>query len=231
MNRLLDHPEILDDLDFAGAELEKSLKEIETINKWFGGQGSFISTAERLIRQELNNKDKLTIIDLGCGSGADLKALCERFEMNELNRVEFIGIDANKNVVSLAQKWTEGKPIRFCAENVLHSNPAETGDIVLASLFFHHFTESEIQKVAEKYVRVGGTLLISDLHRSSLALVLFKLLSFAMGMSPMSKNDGSLSVKRGFTKKELLQLFLPLSPSRYIVRSKWAFRFHLELTL
>jgi hypothetical protein len=42
--------------------------------------------------------------------------------------------------------------------------------------------------------------------------------------SEMVKNDGPLSVKRAFVKKELLEMLNDLGIKRFLIKRKWAFR-------
>jgi hypothetical protein len=45
----------------------------------------------------------------------------------------------------------------------------------------------------------------------------------------MVKNDGPLSVKRGFTKPELIKLFSNDVPTDIVIKKKWAFRWMIVI--
>jgi hypothetical protein len=66
-------------------------------------------------------------------------------------------------------------------------------------------------------------IIINDLHRSTLAYSGIKILTTLFSKSEFVKNDGSLSVKRGFKKKELIRILDELN-FNYKISYKWAFR-------
>lgn len=59
--------ELMDDLAASGPVISQTLKELETINKWLGGNFVTIDGIVKLIRRR--NPEKLVIADLGCSGG------------------------------------------------------------------------------------------------------------------------------------------------------------------
>ncbi|MEO8773947.1 MAG: methyltransferase, partial [Gelidibacter sp.] len=97
-------------------------------------------------------------------------------------------------------------------------------DIVLATLFLHHFKEEQLFLLLNhllKRAKIG--LVINDLHRHRLAYYLFKLISIPV-KNKMICEDGLTSVLRGFKRKELVDLSRQLKVS-YQLKWKWAFRY------
>ena len=65
--------------------------------------------------------------------------------------------------------------------------------------------------------------LINDLHRNRLAYYLFKMITWPV-KNRMIKEDGLVSILRGFKRKELLQISETLSV-KSTIKWRWAFRF------
>jgi len=99
-------------------------------------------------------------------------------------------------------------------------------DIILCTLTLHHFENNEIIKLLRLFdtnSRLG--FVVNDLHRNSLAYRLFQLVCFVFRMNEMSRNDGLISILRGFKKEELVDFSEKLSFKKYSIQWKWAFRY------
>ena len=217
--------EIMDDLFMEGEMLRKTLDQIAAINKRLGGNKATIDGVHTLLKGM--PKDSIcTIIDLGCGSGDMLRAVADYGRKNKFI-FRLTGIDANEYTVNYARKQSTSYPeISYIKMDVL--DDAFTGsayDIVLATLFLHHFTNEEIESLLNPLVKNTRTgIVINDLHRSRTAYYLFKLISLFIS-NPMVKKDGAISVLRGFKKNELIALSKKIKGTVSSIRWKWAFRY------
>ena len=217
--------EIMDDLLMEGDMLQKTLDQIAAINKRLGGNKATIDGLHTLLKNK-SRDSTVSIIDLGCGSGDMLRAVADYGRENNYN-FKLTGVDANEFTVNYARKLSTGYPeINYLKMDVLDSAFGERCyDIALATLFLHHFKNEEIEKMLGllmKKVKTG--IVINDLHRSRTAYYLFKLVSLFIS-NPMVKNDGAISVLRGFKKKELITLDKKLQDTAGSIRWKWAFRY------
>src|SRR5690554_3181293 len=100
----------------------------------------------------------------------------------------------------------------------------------MASLFLHHFTLDEcvrLLKMMRGLARTG--VLISDLHRHPAAYYSILGVVNLLPVSPMFRNDGPLSVLRGFKRAELEEMANRSGAVDYQVRWHWAFRWSLTL--
>lgn len=68
--------EIMDDFDLQGEELERTLKDLENINKWLGGNRITMQGIKRLLRSYPIGKT-VHIADVGCGNGSILREIAE----------------------------------------------------------------------------------------------------------------------------------------------------------
>ena len=73
--------------------------------------------------------------------------------------------------------------------------------------------------------------IINDLQRNPLAFHLFKLVGVVFRFSNMAKIDGSISIKRAFTKTDWERILASFPSANYSIEWKWAFRYLVVLDL
>lgn len=223
--------EIMDDLNCSGEVLHQTLRELDSINHFLGGNTVTVQGLDDLLKKNLNRS--VHVIDIGCGSGEMLKQIAKHFRKTNPNST-FIGIDANKNIAQYAHHHVAEFPeVSIIAEDILGDNfRVKKFDIALATLFLHHFSSSQlidIFKNLKHQARIG--IVINDLHRHWLAYYSIKLLTTLFSKSSMVKFDAPLSVLRGFTKKELFEILKQAGIETYSLKWKWAFRWQLIISL
>ena len=99
-------------------------------------------------------------------------------------------------------------------------------DIVLCTLTLHHFKEHEIEKLmAQFYKNATIGIVVNDLQRSAIAYRLFQALCFVFQLNKMSREDGLVSILRGFKRSELIAISNKLNFKNYTINWKWAFRY------
>lgn len=215
----------MDDLTSSGKVIDQTLKELDTINRLLGGN-QVTTNGLRLLR---GNANKLTIADLGCGSGEMLKIVAE-WAAKEGVTVELIGFDANPSIIDYAQKSCGNySNIHFYVEDIFGETFKERRfDIILCTLFTHHFEEKDLVNIFKQFKSQSSIgVVINDLHRHWLAYYSIKALTQLFSRSEMVKNDGPLSVKRAFKKNELLEILNQANIKAKHLSWKWAFRWQL----
>lgn len=227
-NRSLE-TELMDDLELSNSELFQTLHQLDTINRWLAESNVFSKSIASEIRKRITeNEYSILVMDIGCGSGYLLRRIHNELSREELRRVRLMGIDANPNIVEYAKSKSDRYDLSIECKNVLEkADVFEKADIVLSTLFFHHFNESQITDIVSNFGKDGTQFLINDLQRSTLAVFLFRLISVPFGLSRMAKNDGVISIKRAFTKKELEELFGSMNVSDLKISWQWAFRYQI----
>jgi 2-polyprenyl-3-methyl-5-hydroxy-6-metoxy-1,4-benzoquinol methylase len=217
--------EIMDDFSLEGQELQDALDKIASINQLLGGNKLTLQGVEKLFQN--HSASIYTIVDVGCGNGDMLRALADYAKQKSL-QVQLIGIDANAFTINYAKKLSENYPmISYQCEDIFSEAFSQMRcDIVLCTLTLHHFKNEQIDylvKLFSKQSRMG--VVINDLHRSAIAYRLFQLLCFVFRLNRMSKEDGLVSILRGFRKQELLAFSKKINVSQQIIQWKWAFRY------
>ncbi len=221
-----DIPEIMDDLNCTGEVVNQTLRELEFINRWLGGNKVTINGIKELIK-DLNNP--INIVDLGCGGGDLLKEVAHWGRWKKV-RITLTGIDANPNIIAFAEANTKGyEEINFKTLNVQTEvfNYVDY-DIAVATLFTHHFNNQELVnllRILTRQTKIG--VVINDLHRHGLAYYSIKILTQLFSKSAMVKYDAPVSVLRGFSRQDLESILKEAGIYKYELRWKWAFRWQL----
>lgn len=216
--------EMMDNFSINGELLKDTLDKLDSINKFLGGNRVTISGLKKILENQPKER-KITIIDLGCGSGEMLRKVAEFGKKNGY-KFKLIGIDANSETVNYAKRLSQNyNDISFYQQNVF-SNEFEklSYDIVLSTLFLHHFNEDEIIKLLRVMLKKSTIgIVINDLHRHPVAYYLFKLLSLVV-KNNMVKKDGLVSILRAFKRIDLEQIGIKLKADSSI-KWHWAFRY------
>ena len=93
-------------------------------------------------------------------------------------------------------------------------------------MHLHHFSKDEILNIMTTFnnnANIG--IIVNDLHRSKLAYRLFEMVCTVFNLNKMSREDGLVSILRGFKKKELEDFSKKLDLKNYTINWKWAFRY------
>lgn len=221
-----DQAEIMDDFEMEGEVLREALDKIAKINQLLGGNKLTLIGVKALIADVPNNTE-ITIVDVGCGNGDMLRSLADYAVKNNL-KFNLIGIDANNFTSNHAIKLSENYPnISYRCEDIFDKPFRELKyDIVLCTLTLHHFKETEILYIMNVFhTNASRGIVINDLQRSSLAYRLFQSLCFVFQLNAMSREDGLISILRGFKKDDLIDFSKKLNFSNYTIKWKWAFRY------
>ncbi|WP_299362972.1 methyltransferase domain-containing protein [Winogradskyella sp.] len=224
-----DATEIMDDFSMKGELLRDTLDKLGKINKWLGGNRITLKGVEQLLIGQ--PKDKIyTIVDLGCGHG-DILRLVADFGKKRGYNFKLIGIDANKDAIDYATELSKDyNEIIFENLDIFSNEFQELEfDIVLSTLFLHHFNEKEILSLLRTISNSANLgIVVNDLHRSNVAYGLFRLLSLVIS-NPMIVQDGLTSILRAF-KREELENFSDQLQLKSQIRWKWAFRYQWLIT-
>lgn len=218
--------EMMDDLSSSTPDMDQTLKELNTINSWLGGNRVTLNGIKKLINSTHQN---LKIVDMGCGGGDILKMLANWGRQNSI-QLELIGIDANAGVVDYANRNCCEYPEITIRQMDIFSEQFKnmSFDILTASLFTHHFTSDELISLfrnLKQQTRLG--IVINDLHRNWLAYIAISLLTAVFSRSKMIRHDAGISVLRGFNNCDLQDIFKESGIHNFRIKWKWAFRWQV----
>ena len=221
----------MDDFSLQGEELRDALDQIARINQLLGGNKITLHGIKKLLKQ--SHKAKIiTIADIGCGNGDMLRMLAKFGQKNKLN-FKLIGIDANEFTINYAKKLsTAYSNIEYqCVDIFSEDFKNIQCDIILCTLTLHHFTNEQILNIITIFRNNAATgIIVNDLHRSKIAYRLFEMICFIFNLNSMSREDGLVSILRGFKKNELEEFSKKLNLKNYTISWKWAFRYQWIIT-
>ncbi len=220
----------MDDFCLEGEVLRDALDKIANINRLLGGNRLTRKGLEWLLKRKRaigTSNTEITILDVGCGNGDMLRELAGYASKRQLN-FKLIGMDANEFTIKHARELSTAYPnISYkCADIFQEIKQEQLYDVILCTLTLHHFKDEEILTLMNSFKK-SSTLgvIINDLHRSAVAYYLFKVLCFVFGLNQMSRDDGLVSILRGFKREDLLQLSKQLNLTDYVLKWRWAFRY------
>ena len=199
-------PERIDTGDYTEEEYKTFLREIRFINRWIGDRWALRKSLLKRI-DELDLRT-LSVLDVGAGSGEILKeiALSAR---NRKAEAFLVGLDLNElSAQSIAIEGKSFSEINSVRGDAL-SLPFRDGafDFAICSLFTHHFSDDGVVEIMREMKRVSRRgIFVIDLHRERGAYRMYKLFCFAFRISKLVRDDGLLSIKKGFQPDELSQL-------------------------
>jgi len=216
----------MDDFSLKGEELREALDKIADINKLLGGNKLTLQGVKELLKKQPKGKI-ITIADVGCGNGDMLRMLSEYGSRHNMT-LKLIGIDANAFTINHAEKLSIKYPnIEYLCMDIFNEGFKNLEyDIVLCTLTLHHFKDEEILKIVDIFYHNSSIgVVINDLQRSKAAYRLFQVVCRIFRLNRMSREDGLVSILRGFKKSELKYFAKKLNLEKYTIRWKWAFRY------
>lgn len=222
----------MDDLGCSGPVIDQTLRELEFINKWLGGNAVTTGALKSLIRRWPQQR-KLRIADLGCGGG-DMLRVIHSLTTRMGFRTILTGIDANREIIAYAKTNLSDIPeAEFLSLDIFSDAFRELKfDVVIGTLFFHHFSSASlIRFLSELKPRVTLGIVINDIHRHYLAYHSIRLLTRFFSRSYMVKHDAPLSVARAFSREELVAILRQAGFEHYTIRWKWAFRWQVIIQI
>lgn len=226
-SRRSDAPELMDDFLMEGDILSDALDKIASINRLLGGNKVTLQGVKWLLKSKPVYSSEISILDVGCGNGDMLRILAKYAKRKQL-KIKLVGIDANYFSIKHAEQLSTKYPnISYvCADIFEEIKQERLYDVILCTLTLHHFKDDEIITLMnglEQQSTLG--IVVNDLHRSALAYYLFICVCFVFRLNHMSRNDGLVSILRGFKKQELHDFSKQLNFKNYILKWKWAFRY------
>ncbi len=220
-------PEIMDQAGLDPAEHHQALTGLRRINRISG-------TARVLwqcVRRELDGSRTARVLDVGCGGGDLLIDLAQRAGRAAI-RLEVAGLDLSPNAIELARAKARGLGLgraSFEVQDVLGPSLPEGYDVVMSSLFLHHFDDGASEELLRRMAAVARRrVLVDDLERSRPGLALAHVGCRLLSRSPIVHADGPRSVHAAFTVPELARLAERAELRNFSVRRRFPFRMLLS---
>jgi 2-polyprenyl-3-methyl-5-hydroxy-6-metoxy-1,4-benzoquinol methylase len=216
--------ELMDDFTLPPTEINPILKGLAKMNALFGGHKHIIRTFNYF---SLENGYQIS--DWGCGGGDTLIAIAKWAKSKQIN-LNLNGVDAALAAVNYARQQASGyNNISITHADVIDETYLiKPADVIICSLFTHHFDDERwVKLICNMEASAQKGIIITDLHRHWLLYHAIVFITHVFTRNTMARNDGPLSVRRGFKKHELLALLKKAQIDNFKLTWRWPFRWEL----
>ena len=198
--------ERLDRGDYTPEEYEGCLVELRRVNRWLGDSSALRRAALREI--ERDGAREFSVLDVGAGSGELLRVVA-RWARARGTKARLIGVELNersaRSILEESGEFEEIKAVRADALRLPFADDAF--DYAVCSLFTHHFRDEGVVAVVREMSRVARRrVYVIDIHRHALAYYFYTTAGRLILHNPLVREDGALSILRGFLPAELRRL-------------------------
>jgi ubiquinone/menaquinone biosynthesis C-methylase UbiE len=220
--------ERIDTGDYTTAEYDACLSDLRFINRWIGDAWALQKTLLREI--SATNLSEFSVLDVGAGSGELLRDIA-KFARKTGRKAKLYGLELNQisanSIKTESTDFNEISAIRGTAFSLPLTD--KSIDYIICSLFTHHFTDENVVGILREFNRISRRgIFVIDLHRHPIAYGLYKIFCAACGISQMVRQDGSLSVLRGFKPDELVSLAEKAGLQNVKISSHFPYRLVLQ---
>jgi ubiquinone/menaquinone biosynthesis C-methylase UbiE len=201
--RRVDNPELLDSDDCPAEEVAKSLGDLSSMNRRFGG----VSTTQALLERvaAATERNKFSVLEVAAGFG-EVPRLASKQLAPQGIQFEFTLLDVKRSHLLPGNH-------SVVADALALPFPDNSFDLLTCSLFAHHLQPDEIARFAREGLRVSRcALLINDLIRHPLHLALIYA-AFPLMHSYVSQCDGVASVRRAYIPSEMREMIRSAFPN------------------
>jgi ubiquinone/menaquinone biosynthesis C-methylase UbiE len=208
--------ELLDTDSGTSAEVDGSLRDLQSFNQRLGG----VATTRDLIHtvSRRTGKTHLSLLEIAAGTGF--------VPMQARRDLSDDGINLNVTLLDRAPSHLprNGNAHKVAADALSIPFANSAFDLVSCTLFLHHLTPDEIVKFARESLRVSRVaVLVNDLVRHPLHLAL-AYAGVPIYRSRITRNDAPASVKQAYTIEEMSEFFRSAGASKVETQKHFLFR-------
>jgi hypothetical protein len=173
-------------------EARRNLRELVKINRFLGGHRILIDRLADVI----SPGEEFTFLDVGAASGDMTLAAEPRFPGLRAINLDRIPLHLEKSVGD--RVVADAFQLPFSERSV---------DIVHCSLFLHHFSDPDVERLLAGFWAVTKrALIVQDLERHPLSYYFIPATRWLFRWSELVRHDGPISVEAAFTSRELERL-------------------------
>lgn len=203
------------------------LRDLARVNRWTFTARPTIAFLSRTAGEA----KAFSLLDVGFGYGDLLRTVAEWAERRGI-AARLVGVDLNPASAGLARAVTSAHSnIEYRTGD--YADQTESFDFIVSSQVAHHMTDDQLQRFLrhmEAVARRGW--LICDLNRHPFAYHGFPLLARVLGVHPIVRQDGQLSIARSMRPGEWPRVLASagLDPATVRVTRRFPFRIAVERT-
>jgi hypothetical protein len=180
-----------------------SRRDLRVINRLLGSRAWFAGVLRH------RHRSGEAVLEIGSGTGELGRALSSIAP-------GLAGLDLGRRPAA----WRSDAP--WFETDVLRFTGWKDYPVVVANLFFHHFTRADLARLGALFNAHTRVIIASDPVRGHRAQALFSLLCPLIRAHPVTRHDGRVSIAAGFRHEELPRL-LQLDPAawQWRVQATW----------
>lgn len=199
-------PELLDIGVGTEDDVRRSLNDLRRLNSLLGGTRAITQHLyPRIAKQVAAGANCVTVLDIGTGDGALSQTIAKWADDNRYP-VQCMGLDLMARNLHAANADVRDNPAIDLLQADAFALPMthNSVDYVVCSLILHHFSPEQIMRLlvaAHSVARQG--IIMSDLTRGWLPYWGYKLIGPVLGLHPITRHDGAVSIRRAYTMNEM----------------------------
>ena len=173
---------------------------------------------------------EFSLLDVGASSGELLREAA-RWGRAKGRRVRAVGVELNERSARSILEESEGFEEILAVAGDARRLPFAEGafDYVMCSLFTHHFRDEGVVEVLREMARVARRrVYVIDLHRHPVAYYFYTTAGRLFLRNRLVREDGALSILRGFAPEELRRLAERAGLARFRVERRFPYRLVLS---
>lgn len=220
----------MDDPDLPQDQHDHALRGLTTIHRFSGLVNRFWKALLPILEKTRQaSSARLSVADVGCGDGYLLRQLSAKATAEGFD-VQWIGYDFSATACKLAANKADaaGANIRFHQVDILEAELPEEVDVILNSLFLHHFETADVETILKRF-RDATTqaFIVEDLRRTVLGYCLAWSCGRLLTRSPIVHYDGVVSVEGAFSIDEMQEILASANIHNTDICKRWPERFVL----
>ncbi|WP_171056451.1 methyltransferase domain-containing protein [Paenibacillus sinopodophylli] len=193
--------ELMDDFSMGGQELNEALRHLRRLNRIFAASAPTLFGVKRLWKRA-GKPHRLSVLDIGAGSGDVNRQLLKWADQRGITIAVQL-VDVTEEACAEARRYYRNEPRIQVVQGDLFALPVGSADIVTATQFLHHFDEGELPHAARCMLQASKMgIVVNDIHRHTLAWIAVWLTTRLISSNRYIRNDGPLSVAKGFRAED-----------------------------
>jgi len=205
MERLVE-PEWLDHLSVDDPGAIGSRRDLKRLNAWMG----HAAILAKLLRRICDGWTPRTVVELGAGDGDFLLNVARRCPCDWgsvhtvlIDRHSVVSTDTRQQLSALG--WST-EPIQADVFEWLEKPTIAADQLIIANLFLHHFERALLARLLRLASERASGFVAVEPRRSSWSFFFSRMVRL-IGCNSVTGHDAPVSVKAGFRKQELTQLW------------------------
>lgn len=222
--RQTNREELLDLKHGTPDEARRSLHDLRRINAYLGG----LQVASQGVFGLLQGRQSTVVLDVGTGSG-DVPRHLEREAQKRGIALQIVAFDLQELHLKTARDQLPGSRVALVCGDAFRLPFADASvDVVLSSLFLHHFRPEQIVQLLREFERVSRVgWFMNDLVRARVPLAFFRLMWPVFARSYITRHDAQASIRRAYTPTEMRAIAAQTEIPSVQVRAHFPYRLSL----